>query len=70
MRGEYVVTAGQDKSVAELLIMKPLQNLWNTLKTRQSLSLTMPSSPASSQRESKCKWYRNGREIKEKAKSM
>lgn len=64
--GEYVVTAGQDKSVAELLIIEAPTEFVEHLEDQTVTEFDDAVFSCQLSREkANVKWYRNGREIKE-----
>lgn len=64
--GEYIVTAGQDKSVAELLIIEAPTEFVEHLEDQTVTEFDDAVFSCQLSREkANVKWYRNGREIKE-----
>lgn len=64
--GEYMVTAGQDKSVAELLIIEAPTEFVEHLEDQTVTEFDDAVFSCQLSREkANVKWYRNGREIKE-----
>ena len=64
--GEYTVTAGQDKSVAELLIIEAPTEFVEHLEDQTVTEFDDAVFSCQLSREkANVKWYRNGREIKE-----
>lgn len=67
--GEYIVTAGQDKSIAELLIIEAPTEFVEHLEDQTVTEFDDAVFSCQLSREkANVKWYRNGREIKEDKK--